>query len=216
MDILAIQRLISTARQAEMQSEYLHKQVLSRMDDLIYRLDLPEDNPDRVLYRFAIQYIEHVDVFIRTIQDTSDKTGVSNFVDPFLAIAIENFLSPQIQGDDIDGLDILLDKAYFTHRLVEEVNDCYMVKTGTALLPINMTWANVVIHAVLGEPFANEIDSIVEETVQQMMASQAVYDEEQFKSIIEHRDPEQWIAAWSDEKSKAINMDIDLHFTTAA
>ena len=213
MDVQAICDLIQQAKTFESEKGYLHKQIYDQLEQLHHTIDLPETNAFDTVFKFLVGYIDHVPVFIEGLYQASAKAGIKSFIYPFLDIAEENFLSPLTQDDNLAGLDTLLDKAYFTHRLIEEVNDNYTIKTGSTLIPINMTWSNLIVHSILGEPFANDLDIIIEQTVQQMMRSQAVYNKEMFKGYVNMRNPEEWITLWSQWNCLSEKLDIELKFT---
>ena len=214
MNVQAICNLIRHACEQELVNGHLRQLLNDQIERLHHTIDLPEENPIDTLHQFISDYIAHVPEFLETLFEASKEAGISCFINPFLAIAEENFLSPVYQGDLHTGLDALINKAYFAHRLIEEVNDSYMVQTGTALIPLNMTWANLIIHAILGEQFANKLDTVIEQSVKQIMSSQNVYDSGRFNTFTNERDPEQWINTWSRWKSLSLNATVDLKFTS--
>ena len=216
MDVQAIRDLIEKTKKAESESGHLQKQICEQMEQLHHSIELPEDNATETITQFVVEYIDHVPDFLEALYNASNEAGISSFIYPFLDIAAENFLSPIFRDDLLSGQDILLDKAYFAHRLIEEVNDQYLLKTGSTLIPMNMTWSNLIIHSILGEPFANELDKIIEQTVRQMMGSQAIYNEQLFQSFTELRSPEEWINTWSQWNCLFQSTDIELRFTSKA
>ncbi|WP_067515816.1 hypothetical protein [Endozoicomonas ascidiicola] len=216
MDVQAIRDLISQAKLLESQNKHLCKLMDDQIEQLHHTIELPDQNACETLQLFTIDYIDHVPDFLEALESSSKEAGIGHFICPFLDIAEENFLAPAIKGDPINGLDLLLDKAYFAHRLIEEVNDQYLMKTGSTLIPMNMTWANLIIHSILGENFANELDIIVDKTVEQMMKSQAIYHQEKFMAFIHNRSSEEWIRIWSRWNCLSNNLGIELKFTSAA
>ncbi len=216
MDVQAIRNLIGRVKELEAQNGHLQKLMGDQIEQLHHTIELPKESACETLLIFAIDYIEHVPDFLEALDEASQEAGIHSFVAPFLDIAEENFMSPVTQGQPLNGLDLLLDKAYFAHRLIEEVNDQYLIKAGSALIPMNMTWANLIIHSILGEHFANELDVIVDKTVDQMMRSQAIYHEEKFKEFIHNRSAEEWISIWSRWNCLSNNLGIELKFTSAA
>ena len=213
MDVQAIQDLISQAKVVELKHRHLRKQIHSQIASLHHTIELPQENASHTLFRFIVEYIDHVPVFLEGLRQASEAAGIERFINPFLDIAEENFLSPATHNRELIGLDVLLDKAYFAHRLIEEVNDQYLAKTGSTLIPINMTWSNLVVHAILGETFANELDTIIEQTVKQMMRSQEIYNKTLFENFIHQRNPQEWINLWTQWGCLSKKMDIELKFT---
>lgn len=216
MDVQAIRDLIGRVGRLEAESGHLRKLINDQMELLHHTIELPEESACETLLKFVVEYIDHVPDFLEALYQASDEAGILSFIHPFLDIAEENFLVPLLQEQPLNGLDVLLDKAYFAHRLIEEVNDQYLIKTGSTLIPMSMTWANLIVHSILGEPFANELDTIVEKTVQQMMRSQAIYNEKNFRDFVCHRSPEEWVTIWSRWHCLSNNLGIELKFTSAA
>ncbi|WP_153301474.1 hypothetical protein [Endozoicomonas arenosclerae] len=216
MDVQAISNLIDCARKHEEGSSHLQSLVCQQLEQLHHTIELPEDMACETLLKFADEYIDHVPNFLEALDQASRELEIENFISPFLSIAEENFLAPVLQSHTEVGLFDLLDKAYFAHRLIEEVNDSYLSKTGCTLIPMNMTWANLIIHAILGEEFGNELDRIVEQTVRQMMRSQEIYNDRMFKDFVNNRNPEQWVSTWSKWNCLSSRMGIELKFTSAA
>ena len=216
MDVQAIRNLIIRIKELEAQDKHLQTLISDHIEQLHHTIELPDENACETLLIFTMDYIDHVPDFLEALNEASQQVGIHSFISPFLDIAEENFLSPVTQCQPLSGLDLLLDKAYFAHRLIEEVNDQYLVKTGSTLIPMNMTWANLIVHSILGEDFANELDIIVDKTVDQMMRSQAIYQEEKFKEFIHNRSAEEWIRIWSRWNCLSNNLGIELKFTSAA
>lgn len=216
MDVHAISNLIDCAKAHEAESSHLHNLVNDHLEQLHHTIELPEDMACETLLKFVTEYLDHVPEFLEALDKASQELKIEHFIKPFLNIAEENFLAPVLQSQTDISLFELLDKAYFAHRLIEEVNDSYLAKTGSTLIPMNMTWANLIIHAILGEEFGNELDRIVEETVRQMMRSHEIYNDRMFKDFVTNRNPELWINTWSKWNCLSSKMGIELKFTSAA
>ncbi|MGI9275870.1 MAG: hypothetical protein ACR2PT_13645 [Endozoicomonas sp.] len=216
MDVQAINDLIDDAKKHEAHNRHLQALVCDQLEQLHHSIELPEDTACDTLLKFVTEYIDHVPEFLDALDQASRELNIESFITPFLDIAEENFLAPKIQGQTDIGLFELLDKAYFAHRLIEDVNDSYMAKTGSTMIPMNMTWANLIIHAILGEKFGNELDAIVEQTVRQMMRSQEIFNEGKFRDFVNQRDPEEWVNTWSKWHCLSSKMGIELKFTSAA
>ena len=216
MDVRGIRDLIKETKTIESKSKHLQKQISEQMGRLHHTIELPEDNACESIIRFVVEYIDHVPDFIEALYKASEEVGIQRFIFPFLDIAEENFLAIVTLNEPLTGLDVLLDKAYFAHRLIEEVNDQFLQKTGSTLIPMNMTWSNLIIHSILGEPFANELDKVVEETVKHIMRSQGIYSKDQFESFTNMRNPERWIEIWTEFSCLSQRTDIELNFTASA
>ena len=216
MDVQAISDLIDHAKEHETQSMHLSTLVDKQLNQLHHTIELPEHDACETLLKFVAEYIDHVPDFLRALENASEELDIEDFIYPFLGIIEENFMAPILQSRTDIGMYELLEKSYFAHRLIEEVNDTYLTKTGSTLIPMNMTWPNLIVHAILGENFGNDLDSIVEQTVRYMMRSQAVFNPEKFQQFITGRDPEEWVNTWSKWNCMSHQMGVDLKFTSAA
>ncbi len=156
-----IRQLIRQAQEQDSASGKLLEFVECRKKRLHAAIKLPEDQAARGLADFVVRYIKHVPDFIDAIRSMAQEAGIANDVEPLLKIASDYFMSPPSIVDPHSQLEALLDEAYLAHRLLEEVNDRFMAKSGIPLAPMDMTVANVIAHELIGEPFANELDQAV-------------------------------------------------------
>lgn len=156
-----IRQLIRQAQEQDCATGKLLEFVECRKNHLHAAIKLPEQQAAKGLADFIVRYIKHVPDFIDAIRSMAREAGIYNDVEPLLKIASDYFLSPPSIVDPHSQLEALLDEAYLAHRLLEEVNDRFMAKSGIPLAPMDMTVANVIAHELIGEPFANELDQAV-------------------------------------------------------
>lgn len=156
-----IRQLIRQAQEQDAASGKLLEFVECRKQHLHTAIKLPDQQAAKGLADFIVRYIKHVPDFIDAIRSMAQEAGIYNDVEPLLKIASDYFLSPPSIVDPHSQLEALLDEAYLAHRLLEEVNDRFMAKSGIPLAPMDMTVANIIAHELIGEPFANELDQAV-------------------------------------------------------
>lgn len=151
-------------------------------------LQLPERGATQSLVDFIIAYIEHVPSLLDATRQITREAKVEAYAEPFLQLAEDFFLKPpEIVAEHV-GLEELMDEAYLAHRLMEEVNDRFMIRATIPLVPVDMTTANLLVHSLIGEPFANELDEAVFYAVERAMVKEYVYDSDEFKAYIaQHR-----------------------------
>ena len=53
-------------------------------------------------------------------------------------------------------------QAYLAHRLLEELNDALNAIYNCPVIPVDMTRSNLIVHHIIGEPFANQIDGAIQ------------------------------------------------------
>lgn len=171
-----IRRIILEARQHEAETSALQSLFSSRLDELKHRLVLPDQDPARTLVAFVGQYIDYVPVFIDGAESISRQNGIFDYVEPFLHMAEDYFLAPPDEVDGEVGLQALLDEAYLAQRLIEEVNDRHISRYRAALLPLDITRANIIVHHLIGEPLAERLDQLVEQTVSRLIDGERCFE----------------------------------------
>ncbi|MFT5560366.1 MAG: hypothetical protein ACI9Z9_000241, partial [Litorivivens sp.] len=71
---------------------------------------------------------------------------------------------------------ILLQGAYIFSRMLEELDDKTEIFIGVPINDLNMMDANLIVHEILGDNFANRLDKIVMSLVKQTQVSKSVIE----------------------------------------
>lgn len=193
MPVIAIHEMIKRAKAHEKQHHNLATLLKQHVEARDYSpILLPKEDAIESLVKFVTAYIEHVPKFIEATQSIISSAGISTHTEPFIELAEAYFLKPPSIVEGHFGLDELMYEAYLAHRLMEEVNDRFMVRTSVPLIPMDMTKSNLIIHTLIGEPFANELDEAVYYTTEQAMAREHVYDSDAFKAYVKKHIDNQW------------------------
>jgi len=191
--IKAIQTMIELAKAHEMQhgnlAHILNYQIETNRQ---LPIQLPEHRPLQSLLTFVTGYIEHVPKFIEATRSITAAAGIGSYAEPFVALAEDYFLKPPEIVAGHFGLHELMYEAYLAHRLIEEVNDRIMLHSSVPLVPMDMTKSNLLIHTLIGEPFANELDDAVHYTAQVAVEREHVYDSPAFQAYIEAHRNNRW------------------------
>ena len=165
--ILQIERAITEAKQREASSHVLQHFLQDKIGELHRSIKLPKEHGDEALVLFVTRYIEHVPEFLNALTELAKSAGIYKFVKRFVDIATAYFEQPpELVKLNHEGLHALIDEAYLAHRLVEEVNDRIMLNCGIPLAPMDMTLSNIIVHDILGDEFANELDLAVHYSVE--------------------------------------------------
>jgi hypothetical protein len=182
----AIRDTIELAKQHEQQHGYLAALLDTFVRDNTYVVaPTSETNSANRLMDFIIAYIDYVPEFIDAVRIITHKTNIQEHSEPFITLAEQYFLPPSKIVNELQGMVEILNEAYLAHRLLEEINDRFMAKTSVPLIPIDMSMSNVLVHSIIGEPFANELDEAVLYTVERMQIKQHVYENADFISYVE-------------------------------
>lgn len=158
---LSIRKLICEAKKQDAQSGALLKLAQSKLSSLSHIIQPTQDKPSQALKDFICQYIEHTPVFLDALKGVMLEAEIDEQGGIFIAIAEDFFLNPPELVQDHSGLVALLDEAYLAHRIMEEINDRIAMTCGAPLYPIDMSISNIIVHTILGEEFANQLDLAV-------------------------------------------------------
>ncbi len=191
----AIRDTIALALQHEAKTSHLAIQLKAHMLDRVHMaIQLPEGNAVGSIVDFIIAYIEHVPSFLEAAWDITESAGIRSYATPILSLAESYFLKPPEIVNGHIGLDELMDEAYLAHRLLDEVNDRFMVRAGIPLVPMDMTISNLIVHNLIGEPFSNELDDAVQIAAGRLMNREQVYESNEFKDYVATHRGDQWQA----------------------
>ena len=195
MNTAALREQIQRAHQHEAATGQLVKQLEVQLPHLHPAIHLPEVDARDVLTRFVTAYIDLVPDLLDAAHEVAVEAGIEGQIKPVLKIADHFFTAPPAIMEGHEGLDSLLDEAYLAHRLVEEVNDLYIMHFGQPLIPSNTTVASVIAHQLIGEAFANQLDEAVHHAVDNLLDedSFALESVETYRERLSSPDTE---AAW--------------------
>lgn len=160
---------IRTAVQKEAKSGQLGRSLEKQLTLLSDKLVLPDKEPVAALLQFITDYVESVPDCILLVSAVSKHMGFYDYAAPFLDLAEDYFLHPPLDLPADGGLEALLDESFLAHRLLEEVNDHHIRHLHRPLLPLDMTEANVIVHHLLGDALANQLDIKVHETAAKLL-----------------------------------------------
>lgn len=190
-----VRQTIRRAHQNERQTGHLDRLIACRLPDIHRSINLKGHNPQKVLKDFVFTYVDRAPDFMDAAVDIAYKVGLEKHVTPVMKIAEAFFLSPPEQIQKQEGFDALLNESYLAHRLVEEVNDHYILHIGKALIPFNTMTANLIAHQLIGETFANKLDAIVHHTMAHFMES-SIFNTESVSKYRQALENPRLIMAW--------------------
>ncbi len=171
MNTEMLQQLIQKSVAQEQVTGQLHQVLQQRLETVERIVQLPEVEALERLYEFVVRYIEQVPQMLEDLHQGAVEAGLLNYVSPILEVVEGFFMAPPKELEQESGLAALMDEAFLAHRLFEEVNDTYIMRVGQPMIPFDMTMSNVIIHSLIGEPFANELEQVV------MVAAKGIFGE---------------------------------------
>lgn len=164
----SIEQQIRSALAVEEQEHTMENALQAHHEQISRLVELEEENTGQQLLDFVSLYIRSVPSLLDDLQKVAAEKKLQHTVQPLVDITLEFF---KLSAHDLgkrSGLAALMVKAYLAHRLLEEVNDACLFHTGTAIIPMDMNFTNTIIHTLIGEPFANDMDQLVNVAIKKL------------------------------------------------
>lgn len=190
--ILQIRQTIELAKAQELQSHDLQHYLQGSLPRLHKAINLPNQNPSAALLDFVLQYIQQVPDILEALISVLKQSGAYDSCEVFVHMAEDFFLKPPEIAKRHSGLHALINEAYLTHRLLEEMNDRVTMLSGARLMPIDMTLPNIIVHDLLGEEFANQLDLAVYYAIETLFEDEN-FDQQQVSQLQEKAHTQAWL-----------------------
>ncbi len=184
MSTEVIRQQIHNAIAEEATSHHLQHALSQRASQVARIIDLPDGEPAEKLLQFVVRYIEDAPQMLHDLQDAALEAGLTQYVAPIVQVASEFFTLPPKGLNEGTALTCLMGKAYLAQRLLEEVNETYIAQVGQPMVPMDMTLSNVIVHTLIGEPFANDLDQLVNVAVERLFGPKKAYQNPDFKAFM--------------------------------
>ena len=172
----SISQIIAQAVEQESASGHFHRRLHAKAEELHGLFRVEAEEPAEALFGFAREYVEMTPSAIHCVAVCARYAGVEDLFAPFIEAATNYFAHPSVLLAGYEGLEGLLVKAYQCHRLVEEMYENNRSFRNSNLLEPEATQANLLVHHLIGEPFANELDQAILITVRQIAGSPDYYN----------------------------------------
>lgn len=172
----AVLDIIDMARRKEARTGTFLQQMRERAARLPASVVIEDYAPATALFQFAVEYIEMAPRLIECVEACARQAGKAALFEPFVNAATRYFTQPSVLLVRYDGLDGLLIRAYLCHRLMEEMHENNRSIRASELVDMEATRANLLVHQLIGEPFANELDDAITVTVLQIAGSPDYYE----------------------------------------
>ncbi|HEX4974346.1 MAG TPA: hypothetical protein VFV48_00525 [Pseudomonadales bacterium] len=212
MSFQRLSELIAQAKRQEQEGHLLTRQLEKITSGLHSSIHFSAEKKSiSSLSAFVVKYIEHTPRHLRIMVQASLEAQMQRWISPIIKLTEDFFLRPPACMGQEKSLLRLMESAYLAHRLIEEINDRYLLETGQILIPIDMTTANLIIHQLIGEPFANQLDALCVTLASDLINSQLATLKAS-ASDVSAEQQKNWILAWQhwsevlDEKNVSISL----------
>jgi hypothetical protein len=138
-------------------------------------------NPDQ-LVAFCTDYIRLVPEQAIELEGIAKTLNLQDIIDPYVGLAVKYLHSACTEIRQSDSSDhfatflILLQGAYIFGRMQEELDDKVEAFIGTPVSQLNLMDANLIVHEIIGDNFANRLDKVVESLIQQSKISKGIIE----------------------------------------
>jgi len=216
MNTEALQHLIQKAVVQEQKTGQFHQLLQQRLKTLERIVQLPESESLERLYEFVMRYIQQVPQMLEDLHQGATEAGLLNYVSPILEAAEGFFTTPPKEFNKERGVVALMDEAFMAHRLFEEVNDTYIMCMGQPMIPFNMTMSNVIIHTLISEPFADELEQVVMTAVKDIFGMQKANKEnDKFLAFMNKKENDNLVRIAQYWPCMSTQMGLDSHLKSA-
>lgn len=140
------------------------------------------DSEPADLAKFCRSYIKLVPEQSTALSLAGNTLGLSAIVDPYVMLAQRYLdaalteLQQDASRDEFEAFMILLQGAYIFGRMQEELDDKVQAFVGVPLTHVNLMEANLMVHEILGDSFANRLDKVVASLIQQTRISRTIIE----------------------------------------
>jgi hypothetical protein len=155
---------------------------------------LPKTQADgrHLVSKFLIEYATTTPGFLITINEISNNLALSSTVETPLAVS-SRFLDetptkklPITNSEDPPlRLLTLLRACNFVNRVIEKIDDKVEPFIGLPLSPVNLMYANIIVHEAIGDRFANRLDLNLAELIKPSSMTKALVEANLSKDQIE-------------------------------
>jgi hypothetical protein len=170
MDLSLLHAAIDTAKQHESETQELAKFLTQRSLDLHHSITIPQYQAPSHLLAFTTRYIEQIPDVLKSTEEISRHVGIELLTQPALKLAMDFLLHPLDVKSARNGLLAFMNNTYVAYRIVEEINDRFMKHCNEPLLPTDFSDLNIIIHHLIGDEFATDLDLAIHAFSEQLEA----------------------------------------------
>lgn len=135
---------------------------------------IPRQRSGDLLVEFVTDYIEHTVLLLESLQQQLGQQDLEATIGPAIQTALTFFATlPLPAHTPLPGTELklyqLMEQAYLAQRLLEEVNDLCALWRNQPLGNFENTPESLIIHQLIGENRANQLDDIASHLAQEYL-----------------------------------------------
>jgi len=187
-----ISEQIQAAHEHEQAHGLMRAHLHSQVNTLHRAIDIPSASPIDALMTFIDSYVDSVPDHLMAFSKLSKEADIEDFIQPFINLTCAYFLKPPSIITKDTHIPSTLEKTYLTQRLLEEVNDQVLALSGAALAPLDMSMANIISYAIIGDDQANALDHLVLLSLETEPKDQSVFEKRSVRKYMQKRKLDGW------------------------
>lgn len=143
-------------------SEFLSRFLRQRLNHLHRSILVSDQNGPENLALFIERYVGLAADIVATLNNVINSIGISGEMAYQVAMAQQFLDIPPTIVSREQGLESQMYQAYLACRLAEELNDVVHSHCSSPVISVDLTKSNVIVHHIIGEPFANQLDATIQ------------------------------------------------------
>jgi len=190
--ISEISEQIRTTHAHEQEHAAMRDHLRLNIGNLHSAIDINSTSPINSLMTFINSYIDSVPDHLTAFCNLSKEADIDDFVQPFIHLGCAYFLKPPPIIKPEISIRNTVEKAYLSHRLLEEVNDQILALSGAALAPLDMSMANIISYAIIGDEQSNSLDHLVLLSLETEPKDENVFEKRSVRKYMQQRKLDGW------------------------
>ena len=147
---------------SEQISGLLATRLKERSTHLHHSIRVSDRNSCAALASFIARYVALAPDFVAAFETFLSAADIDGVMAQQIATAREFLDTPIRSTSSEQQLEAEMYQAYLAHRVMDELNDVLKASYGCPIMPLDMFRSNLIIHHIIGEPFANHLDQVIE------------------------------------------------------
>ena len=143
-------------------NEFLSRFLGQRFDHLHHSIMVQGHDVPESLALFIERYVGLATDIVATLNNVIHSIGIGGEMAQQAATAQQFLDIPLTIVSRQQELESQMYQAYLAGRFVEELNDVVETQCGNPVIRVDITRSNLLVHHIIGEPFANQIDGAIQ------------------------------------------------------
>ena len=143
-------------------NEFLSRFLGQRFDHLHHSIMVQGHDVPESLALFIERYVGLATDIVATLNNVIHSIGIGGEMAQQAATAQQFLDIPLTIVSRQQELESQMYQAYLAGRFVEELNDVVETQCGNPVIRVDITRSNLLVHHIIGEPFANQLDAAIQ------------------------------------------------------